>query len=77
MSANQIKVTLVRSVIGSNEKVRATVRGLGLRKTNSSRVLENSPNVPSIFVVLNVPFTVKSCVGELVLIPIRLLLTSI
>ena len=45
MSANQIKVTLVRSVIGSNEKVRATVRGLGLRKTNSCRVLENSPNV--------------------------------
>jgi len=45
MSANQIKVTLVRSVIGSNEKVRATVRGLGLSKTNSSRVLENSPNV--------------------------------
>ena len=45
MSANQIKVTLVRSVIGSNEKVRATVRGLGLRKTNSYRVLENSPNV--------------------------------
>ena len=45
MSANQIKVTLVRSVIGSNEKVRATVRGLGLGKTNSSRVLENSPNV--------------------------------
>ena len=45
MSANQIKVTLVRSVIGSNEKVRATVHGLGLRKTNSSRVLENSPNV--------------------------------
>ena len=45
MSANQIKVTLVRSVIGSNEKVRATVRGLGLRKTNSFRELENSPNV--------------------------------
>ena len=45
MSANQIKVTLVRSVIGSNEKVRATDRGMGLRKTNSSRVLENSPNV--------------------------------
>ena len=45
MSANQIKVTLVRSFIGSNEKDRETVRGLGLRKTNSSRVLENSPNV--------------------------------
>ena len=44
MSANQIKVTLVRSVIGSNEKVRATIRGLGLRKTNSSSVLDNNPN---------------------------------
>ena len=45
MSANQIKVTLVRSVIGSNEKVRATIRGLGLRKTNSSCVLANNPNI--------------------------------
>ena len=45
MSANQIKVTLVRSVIGSNEKVRATIRGLGLRKTNSSHVLDNNPNI--------------------------------
>ena len=45
MSANQIKVTLVRSVIGSNEKVRATIRGLGLRKTNSFRVLDNNPNI--------------------------------
>ena len=43
MSANQIKVTLVRSVIGSNEKVRATVRGLGLRKTSKfSRTGEQS-----------------------------------
>ena len=45
MSTNQIKVTLVRSVIGSHEKVRATIRGLGLRKTNSSRVLANSPHI--------------------------------
>ena len=45
MSANKIKVTLVRSIIGSNEKVRATIRGLGLRKTNSFRVLDNNPNI--------------------------------
>lgn len=43
MSAKNIKVTLVRSIIGSNERVRATIRGLGLRKTNSSRILEDTP----------------------------------
>ena len=43
MSANQIKVTLVRSVIGSNEKVRATVRGSGLTKDKQfSRTGEQS-----------------------------------
>lgn len=43
--AKQIKVTLKKSVIGSNESQRATVRGLGLRKLNSSKTLENTPAV--------------------------------
>lgn len=45
MSQKQIKVTLVRSVIGTHKSHRATVRGLGLRKLNSSRVLEDTPEV--------------------------------
>ena len=43
--ADKLMVTLKRSVIGSTETQRATVRGLGLRKVNQSRVLENTPAV--------------------------------
>ncbi len=40
-----IKVTLVKSPAGTKESHRATVRGLGLRRLNSSRVLEDTPAV--------------------------------
>jgi len=40
-----IKVTLVRSIIGTLASHRATVRGLGLGKLNSSRVLRDTPEV--------------------------------
>lgn len=43
--AKTIKVQLVRSPIGCKESHRATVRGLGLRKLNSVRELENTPAV--------------------------------
>ena len=39
MSDKKIKVTLVESVIGTKQDHRATVRGLGLRKLNSSAEL--------------------------------------
>lgn len=45
MADKQIKVTLVRSVIGTRKDHRATVRGLGLGKVNSSRVLKDTPEV--------------------------------
>jgi len=45
MAQKQIKVTLVRSVIGTKEDHRATVRGLGLRGINSTRVLNDTPEV--------------------------------
>lgn len=41
----KIKVTLIKSVIGTKEDHRATVKGLGLRKLNSSAVLEDTPAV--------------------------------
>lgn len=41
----KLKVTLNRSVIGSTETQRATIKGLGLRRIRSSRVLENTPAV--------------------------------
>lgn len=40
-----LKVKLVRSVAGTRESHRATVRGLGLRKLNSESVLEDTPAV--------------------------------
>ena len=40
-----VTVKLVRSVAGTRESHRATVRGLGLRKLNSERVLEDTPAV--------------------------------
>lgn len=41
----KIKVTLIRSVIGTPEDQRATVRALGLKKTNSSVVLSDTLSV--------------------------------
>jgi large subunit ribosomal protein L30 len=44
-SEKTLTVQLVRSVAGTRESHRATVRGLGLRKVNSTRVLEDTPAV--------------------------------
>jgi len=45
MAQKQIKVTLVRSVIGTKQEHRDTVRGLGLRRVNSTKVLIDTPEV--------------------------------
>ena len=45
MSNKKLKVTLVKSIIGTKQDHRATVRGLGLRRLNSSAVLEDTPAV--------------------------------
>jgi len=42
---NTIKVQLVRSPIGCKADHRATVRGLGLRKINSTSELQDTPAV--------------------------------
>ena len=41
----KIKITLEKSVIGSNKRVRATVKSLGLHKTQDSVILEDQPSV--------------------------------
>lgn len=41
----RVKVTLVRSIIGTRESHRATVRGLGLRRINHTVELEDTPAV--------------------------------
>jgi large subunit ribosomal protein L30 len=43
--SKKLRVTLKKSVIGTNESHRATVRGLGLRKIHDTRDLENTPAV--------------------------------
>ena len=43
--AGKVKIKLVRSVIGSLPRQRATVRSLGLRKIGSSTVQEASPAI--------------------------------
>ena len=40
-----LTVKLVRSVAGTMQSHRDTVRGLGLRKLNSTRTLEDTPAV--------------------------------
>lgn len=45
MAEKTVRVTLVKSVIGTKEDHRATVRGLGLRRLNSSAILEDTPAV--------------------------------
>lgn len=39
----KLKITLTRSLIGRNEQQKATVKALGLHKTHSSVVQENTP----------------------------------
>ncbi len=43
--SKQITVKLTRSVIGCTDKQKATIRGLGLRRINHSKTLENTPAV--------------------------------
>lgn len=43
--SDTIRVKLVKSPIGTNNRVRETVKGLGLRKIGSERELKRTPAV--------------------------------
>lgn len=45
VAEKKIKVTLVKSTIGTKQDHRATVRGLGLRRINDSAELVDTPAV--------------------------------
>ena len=45
MAEKQVKVTLIRSTIGCKKDHRETVRGLGLRRINSTKVLKDTQEV--------------------------------
>lgn len=53
-----VKVTLVRSTIGTRESHRATVRGLGLRRLRHTVELEDTPAVRGM--INKVSYLVKS-----------------
>jgi len=44
-TTGKLRVTLVKSVIGTKESHRACVRGLGLRRLNHTVIVEDSPAV--------------------------------
>ncbi len=41
----KLKITLKKSVIGSNDTVRANVKSLGLHKTNDTVIQEDTPDI--------------------------------
>ncbi|QGU00796.1 LSU ribosomal protein L30p (L7e) [Candidatus Syntrophocurvum alkaliphilum] len=43
--AKQLKITLVKSVIGCPETQKATVKSLGLKKLNQTVIKEDSPEI--------------------------------
>jgi len=45
MSSKALKITLVKSVIGYNERQKRTVRALGLRKMNQSVLHTDTPQI--------------------------------
>ncbi len=45
MADKKLKVTLVKSIIGTKQDHRATVRGLGLRRLNHTVELHDTPAV--------------------------------
>ena len=42
---NKLKVVLKKSLIGSTDAQRATVAGLGLKRPNQERILDNTPAI--------------------------------
>lgn len=43
--AKQLKITLKKSLIGRNQKQRATIQALGLRKINHTVILNDTPQI--------------------------------
>ena len=52
-----IKVTLVRSGIGKNKRIRETLKGLGVTKLNKTVTLKNTPAIRGM--IHKVSFMVK------------------
>ena len=59
---NTLKVTLVRSGIGKDKRVRETLKGLGLTRLNKTVTLKNTPAIRGM--IGRVSFMVKVEVEE-------------
>ena len=57
MAGKTIKVTQIRSLIGTKKDHRATIRGLGLKRLNQTVELEDTPAVRGM--VTKVAYMVK------------------
>jgi large subunit ribosomal protein L30 len=57
---SKVRVTLVRSVIGTRESHRATVRGLGLKRPHHTVELEDTPAVRGMINKVNYLLKVES-----------------
>ena len=55
----QIKITLKKSLIGSTDKMRQNARSLGLKKTNSSVVQNDTPEIRGMVRVIRHLVTVE------------------
>ncbi len=55
--ADTVKVTLLKSGIGRNKKIRATLKGLGLTRLHKTVVLNNTPAIRGM--INKVSFMVK------------------
>lgn len=48
-----IKITLIKSLIGTKKSHRQTIRGLGLRKLNSFSMIEDTPETRGMIKKIN------------------------
>jgi large subunit ribosomal protein L30 len=48
-----IKITLIKSLIGTKKSHRETIRGLGLRKLNSFSMVEDTPETRGMIKKIN------------------------
>ncbi|MBN1104972.1 MAG: 50S ribosomal protein L30 [Deltaproteobacteria bacterium] len=55
--ADTMKITLVKSGIGKNKRVRETLKGLGLTRLHKTVVLKNTPSIRGM--VAKVAFMVR------------------
>lgn len=54
-----IKISLVKSLIGVKQSHKATIRGLGLKRINSSSVLDRTPE--TIGMINKIKYLIKYC----------------